>query len=134
MKDNVEKYLAKGQMIFVQTLDGLKECRFDRDFYINEYKDVMNNNTENYVDYLYNSKFTFNIYKIYSGKEFLELVKSEYFINGDGMISAIFADGFKCNLGLYTDKLISGEGCFVNEEMWLDLCDRYDIEVNWANK
>ena len=57
MKDNVEKYLAKGQMIFVQTLDGLKECRFDRDFYINEYKDVMNNNTENDVDYLYNSKF-----------------------------------------------------------------------------
>ncbi len=133
-KDNANKYLAKGQMVFVQTKDGLKECKFDRDFYMNEYKDTLGSRVTDYVDFIYNSKFTFDIYKIIPGKEFLEYVQSGYFINGDGTISGIFADGFKCNLGLFTDNLISGEGCFVDEEMWLDLCDRYNIEVNWANK
>lgn len=129
-----EKYIANGQIVFVHTKDGLKECKYDRDFYLNANKQTLGNYANDYVDYIYNSKFTFKIYKLMPGKKFLDMVKSGYFVDSDGTICEIFADGFKCNLGLFTNNLISGGGCFVDEEMWLDLCDRYNIEVNWANK
>ena len=133
-KDIANKYAANGQMIFVQTKDGLKECRHDRDYYVNEYKDRLGASIDDYVNYIYDSKFKFDIYNMMSGKKFLKMVLSGYFVNDDGYICEIFADGFKTNLGLFTDYLISGEGCLLDEDAWKDMCDRYNIEVNWANK
>lgn len=134
MKISEDKYLAKGQMIFVQTKDGLKERICDRNYYIEQYKPVLGINVNDYIDYIYNSKFTFKIYNKMSGKKFLKMVLSGYFINDDGHIAEIFADGFKTNLGLFTDNLISGEGCLLDEDAWKDLCNKYNIEVNWVNK
>ena len=51
-KKETEKYFAKGQVVFVQTKDGLKENRYDRDYYMEEYKSKLGTATENYVNYL----------------------------------------------------------------------------------
>ena len=133
-KNKMEKYFAKGQVLFVQTKDGLKENRYDRDYYMEEYKSRLGTATENYVNYLYDSKFTYKVYNLMSGKKFLKQVLEGYFMDGDGSICEIFIDGFKSNLGLFTDKLISGEGCLLDEDSWKKLCDIYNVEVNWANK
>ena len=134
MSKDKEKYLAKGQMIFVQTADGLKEYIYDRDYYLNEYRDKLGLNTETYVNYIYDSKFTFNVYSLMSGKKFLKMISSGYFTDDDGHIAELFVDGFKTNLGLFTDKLISGEGCLLDENAWKNMCNKYNVEVNWANK
>ena len=133
-KDKTDNYLAKGQMIFVQTKDGLKECRYDRNYYINKYKNRLGVHTEDYINTIYNSKYNCTIYKLISGMKFLNMVLENYFTDDDGAICEIFADGFKTNLGLFTDNLFSGGGCLLDENAWRNICDRYNIEVNWVNK
>lgn len=133
-KKETEKYLAKGQMIFVQTKDGLKENVFDEQYYLDDYKPKLGLTAKDYVMYLFDSKFTFDVYTLMSGKKFLKMISEGYITNDDGCICEIFANGFKTNLGIFTNNLISGEGCLLDEDAWKDMCDKYNIEVNWVNR
>ena len=134
MSNKTETYIANGQMIFIQTKDGLKERICDREYYLNEFKKDLLVDAENYVNYIYDSKFTFTTTNLISGKKFLRLVLSERYNNDNGLITEIFVNGFKSNLGLITDKFVSGEGCLLDEDVWKDMCNKYNIEVNWKSK
>lgn len=70
----------------------------------------------------------------FSGKKFLEAVKSHGICMSDGYIKAVLVDGFKSNLGLHTNNHFYHEGFMVCERIWLDMCSNYNVKVIWVNK
>lgn len=130
-----KKYKSKGQMLFRLSTDGIQTQVFDKKYYIDEYLQFTSNTEmcSEMVAGLYNSTFTYPIYALFDGKEFLDDVKSGCIMDYDGSIAQVFVDGYTANLGLATDNLTSG-GFLVDEEVWLEICDNYKVEVNWANK
>ena len=130
-----KKYKSKGQILFRLSADGIQTQVFDKKYYIDRYLQFTYNTemcSEMVAD-LYNSTFTHPIYDLIDGKEFLNDVKSGCIMDYDGSIAQVFVDGYTANLGLATDNLTSG-GFLVDEEVWLEICDTYHVEVNWANK
>lgn len=79
------------------------------------------------------NRYTYDIYDLMSGKDFLEAVLGGCIIDYDGSVADIFVDGFKSNLGLCTNNLTSGE-FLVDEQTFRDICNAHKVEVNWANK
>lgn len=76
---------------------------------------------------------TYPIFDLMPGLDFLEAVLSGSITDYDGIIANIFVDGFNSNLGLYTQNLIDGE-FLVCENTFREICNKYKVEVNWANK
>jgi hypothetical protein len=68
-----------------------------------------------------------------SGKEFYEHVDGAYIIDYDGSMSEVFIDGYRSNLGLHHKGLSQGR-FLVDGPTWLDICDEFDVEVEWCNK
>lgn len=68
-----------------------------------------------------------------SGHEFYEDVDCGGIIDYDGMLGNVFVDGYKSNLGLCHRGLCQG-GFIVDGSTWLDLCDEFNVEVEWCNK
>ena len=132
---NKEKYEAKGDMLFRIGALGLETQVFDREFYLEHNLKLYGSQekAEAVTDMLYRDKFDRNIYDLFEGKEFLQMVEDGCLIDYDGHIADIFVDGYRSNLGLATDNLTQGE-LLVNAEIWKELCEQFEIEVNWANK
>lgn len=109
------KFKAKGEMIFLYTNKELciKTREFEKDW-----------------EKFFGEK---NIYHLMDGKEFLEAVENGCFIDYDGSIANIFVNGYDSNLGLHY-KGISQGGFLVDKETFLEICNDYDVKVNWANK
>lgn len=126
-------YLSKGEIWFRLSKDGIETQIFDKEYYLNYWKKITPSNAKNVVEYKYNTEFTHRIYHLLSGEEFLNYVKEGYFIDSDGCIGDVFVNGYVSNLGLFTDNL-SGGPFLVDENMWLDICKKYKVEVNWINK
>lgn len=75
-----------------------------------------------------------NIYgTLMSGQQFYEYVDDTSIINYDGTLADVFVNGYESNLGLHHKGLSQGEFP-VDGPTWLDLCDEFNIEVNWCNK
>lgn len=70
---------------------------------------------------------------IMDGEEFYELVNGGSIIDYDGIIGNVYINGYDSNLGLSHRGLHQG-GFLVNGATWLQLCDKYEIEVEWCNK
>lgn len=68
-----------------------------------------------------------------SGKEFYECVDSCCIMDDDGVIGYVFVDGYESNLGLSHSGLTQGNFLVVGDT-WLELCDEYNIVVEWCNK
>lgn len=68
-----------------------------------------------------------------SGEEFFDRVDTKCIMDYDGSMSHVWADGYITNLGLCHAGLCQGE-FLVDGNMWLDICGRYDITVEWCNK
>jgi hypothetical protein len=83
---------------------------------------------------MWEDKFTVDIYDLYSGEEFLDLVRDCCIMNYDGSVADVFVDGYKSNLGLYSENGFECGAFKVDEELWLHICDNYKVEVNRANK
>lgn len=131
----MEKYNAKGYIEFRLGADGIEYHIFDRDWYLKNESRYFSNPTEceAIVDQQFRWNYTKDIYDLMDGKKFLEYVQEGYLIDYDGIISNIFVDGYLSNLGLATDNLTQGK-FLVSADVWLDLCDEFKVEVNWANK
>lgn len=70
---------------------------------------------------------------VMSGREFYELVDTGCIIDYDGILADVYVNGYKSNLGLFHNGL--HQGAFMADgETWLELCDEFDIEVEWCNK
>ena len=117
-----EKYDAKGFMYFRATKEGYEILTEEKETVLKPYdgEDFMNT-------------FTKNIYYIMDGVEFLKAVDSGCFIDYDGSIANVFVDGYISNLGLAHKGICQGK-FLVNKEIWMDICEDFKVEVNWANK
>lgn len=67
------------------------------------------------------------------GEEFYDHVNDKCIMDYDGSMSYVWADGYITNLGLCHKGLCQGR-FLVDGDMWLDICSRYDIVVEWCNK
>ena len=70
---------------------------------------------------------------VMTGKEFYETVNTGCIMDSDGILADVYINGYKSNLGL-THKYLHQGGFMVDGESWLELCDEFDIEVEWCNK
>lgn len=111
----MKKYKTKGEMIFVYEGKNLES-------YTRDYK-------EEYEMFMADK----NIYTLFDGKEFILQIESGCIMNYDGSIANIFVDEYDSNLGLFCNNFVDGH-FLVNKKVFLDLCENYKIEVNWANK
>ena len=68
-----------------------------------------------------------------SGKEFYENVNDTSIIDYDGSMSEVFIDGYRSNLGLHHKGLSQGY-FLVDGPTWLDICEEFNVEVEWCNK
>lgn len=68
-----------------------------------------------------------------TGKEFYEDVDCGGIIDYDGCLGEVFINGYRSNLGLCHRGLCQG-GFIVDGPTWLDLCNDFNIEVEWCNK
>lgn len=131
----MKKYKAKGYLIFRLGPDGIETQTYDRNYYLNRNRKYHADEkmVKDIVDGMYRWQFTKDVYDLYDGKDFLEDVKSYCITDYDGSIADVFVDGYKSNLGLSAGNIMSGD-FLVSEEVWLDICETFAVEVNWANK
>lgn len=70
---------------------------------------------------------------LFDGKEFLEDVRNKCIIDYDGSLEHIFVNGFESNLGLASNDFCQGK-FLVMEDVFEELCEEYNIKVDWAGK
>lgn len=131
----MKKYKSKGQMIFRLGPDGIEAQTYDKEYYLNRERKYNSDEKtiQDLVDGMFNWRFTKDVYDLYDGKAFLKEVKACCITDYDGSIADVFVDGYKSNLGLAAGHFMSGD-FLVSEEVWLEICDAFKVEVNWANK
>lgn len=67
------------------------------------------------------------------GKEFYECVDGGCIMDYDGSLGDVYINGYKSNLGLFHRGLCQGY-FIVDGPTWLDICDEFNVEVEWCNK
>lgn len=70
---------------------------------------------------------------LFDGKEFLEDVRNKCIIDYDGSLEHIFVNGLESNLGLASADFCQGN-FLVMEDVFEELCEEYDIKVDWAGR
>lgn len=68
-----------------------------------------------------------------TGKEFYECVDCGGIIDYDGSLGEVLIDGYRSNLGLCHRGICQG-GFIVDGPTWLEMCEKFNIEVEWCNK
>lgn len=127
----MKKYKSKGLILFRLGKEGIETQTFDKDYYINKYKNDGIDSKTSRLMFCMNHEL--DVYNLIEGEKFLRRVESYGIMDYDGHIAEVYVDGYKSNLGLATDNLTQGD-FLVSRDVWLDLCDTYKIEVNWVNK
>lgn len=115
MFNNMPKYFPKGTITFAYIDD---EIKFFVEDYSEETKDM-------YAQVICGD--------IMSGKEFYDDVDCGGIIDYDGILGNVYVNGYKCNLGLCHKGLCQGY-FIVDGRTWLDICEEFDVEVEWCNK
>ena len=134
MSNKREKFQAKGKIFFLVDIDEndnyqVKHFIMDEDYYLKE----ICRGQKDFLESYYEMNFTYDIYDMFDGKEFLNDVEHNCISDYDGHISEIFVDGYISNLGLTHDNLTQGK-FLVSSNMWEIICENYDVKVNWVNK
>lgn len=124
----MDKYKTRGRLDFVATIDDIKVGIRDKEWYRKDW------GFDATFEMFWEDRFSENIYDLFSGEEFLKMVQYCSITNYDGTVADVFVDGYKSNLGLYSDNGFECGGFQVDDELWLQICDNYKVEVNWANK
>lgn len=70
---------------------------------------------------------------LFDGKGFLEDVRNKCIIDYDGSLEHIFVNGFESNLGLASNDFCQGK-FLVMEDVFEELCEEYNIKVDWAGR
>ena len=108
-------YQPKGRIIFVFSDDEMKYFKEDYE--------------EHMLDF-YERRICGDLMR---GKDFLEDVDGGCIMDYDGVLSEVFVDGYRSNLGLCHRGLCQG-GFIVDGDTWLDICEEFNVEVEWCNK
>lgn len=77
--------------------------------------------------------FSKTIYDLIEGEEFAKMVESGCIINDDGTLANVFVDGFDSNLGLCEIGFCQGS-FIVTKDVFLEICKKHEVFVNWAGK
>lgn len=113
----MEQYKCKGTITFAYSKEhGLM-------YYTHDYESDMEKD-------MFGEKL---IYDLISGKEFIEMIDDHFITDYDGSLSEIFLDGYVSNLGIAHEDFEQGK-FLMDKEMFLEVCDKFKVEVNWANK
>lgn len=124
-----EVFKAKGLMDFYYDGEnGISYVKYDRDWFLKQH-----GNDESFVNWWYEQNYYKNIYDLMDGAHFYECVNDGGFIDYDGTLAHVFVDGYLSNLGLLHRGISQGK-FKVDGETWLEICNNYDVKVNWANK
>ena len=115
MFNDMPKYFPKGTITFAYVDD---EIKFFTEDYPAEMKEMF---------------YQVICGDMMSGNDFYEDVDGGGIIDYDGCIGNIYVNGYKSNLGLVHRGLCQGY-FIVDGETWLDICDEFDVEVEWCNK
>ena len=67
------------------------------------------------------------------GHAFLNAVEEGYLIDYDGSLGKVYICGYESNLGLSCNMLHQGD-FQVDGDTWKQLCDEFDVMVEWCNK
>ena len=127
-KDDKMYYETKGRLDFVATVDDIKVAIRDKEWHRKDWS------FDSTFELMWEDRFIKDIYHLMSGEKFLNAVNDGYLTNYDGCVAQVFVDGYISNLGLYTEDGFQCGNFTVDEELWLQICDNYKVEVNWANK
>jgi hypothetical protein len=73
------------------------------------------------------------IYHLIEGKDFVDMVETGCIIDDDGTLVNIFVDGFDSNLGLCEIGFCQGR-FIVTKDVFLEICKKHEVFVNWAGK
>jgi hypothetical protein len=109
------KYLPRGTFTFAYIDDQIK-------FFTEDYPE--------HVKEMYERRICGDMM---SGKDFYEEVDCGGIIDYDGILGEVYVNGYKSNLGLFHRGLCQGY-FIVDGPTWLDICDEFDVEVEWCNK
>lgn len=122
------KYKSKGLLLFAYGKDGEL---YTRELSVETLAKLQHVKSEDMQELCY----TYNIDEkdLIDGKEFLEDVQSKCIIDYDGSLEHIFVNGFESNLGLASTDFCQGK-FLVMEDVFEELCEEYDIKVDWARK
>ena len=104
-----------GYIQFRHTTEGIQYCTYE------------------YDDFMKEMKCREPIGDIMTGKQFFDMVDCGCIINYDGSIGCIWLDNALTNLGLAHEGLSQGE-FLVDGETWLEICENFDVKVEWCNK
>lgn len=88
---------------------------------------------EQYIKDNVEKRYTFEIFSLIPGSDFLDMIDNQCIIDNDGDLAAVFVDGYMSNLGLVHKDFLQGN-FLVDSDEWRKICSEHDIEVNWANK
>lgn len=70
---------------------------------------------------------------LFTGDDFLACARCGGIMDYDGCLGNVYINGYETNLGLSCNGL--HQGYFqVDESTWEDICDEYDVMVEWCNK
>lgn len=89
--------------------------------------------TEDAIKTELDNKYKYELYDLMDGKEFIEDIKNKCLMDYDGFVVNVFVNGYESNLGLHHSTL-NIDGFKVTLEKFEEMCNTYDIKVNWANK
>lgn len=115
MRTEKVKITPKGYMYFVQTQ--YETCVIQKDY-------------EPWEIEMYKREI---IGDLMSSEKFYAEVDVGCIMDYDGTMAYVWADGYITNLGLCHNGLRQGN-FLVDGDMWLDICRRYNIVVEWCNK
>lgn len=118
----MNQYSAKGYITFYYSKDGLQ-------YDIDEKEDMLKPfRGEDFLHW-----FEKSIGHLLDGKEFYDYVDSGVLIDDDGTLGDVYVNGYISNLGLKHKNLCQGK-ILLDGVMWLSMCKKYKIEVDWYNK
>lgn len=135
----MKKYKAKGDMIFrLESGDTQWELLYDT-YNINDivaerlsYR-AEDKELRQYFRKSVQEEYTDEVYDLIDGLEFAKSVEESCFMDYDGSIVAIYVDGYKSNLGIFSTNL--KQGLFLlSLDAFKEICANHKIEVNWANR
>lgn len=130
MSNTDKTYQSKGFMLFQLDDDfSLAYRTVTVDDMLSQYSEILRDEMRPEIV----KTFTYSLYDLMSGKEFLDAVRSSCIIDDDGILSDIFVDGFATNLGLSEAGLSQGE-FLVSGKVFEQICNEHEVLVNWANK
>lgn len=121
--------IAKGIITFRLGKSGLETNIMTMDDLINEFEGACQNAAKEY----YETKFKVSDETLISGINFLSDVDEHGIIDEDGSLVNVLVDGYVSNLGLSHEYFSQGQ-FLVTADIWKELCGKYNIQVEWANK